>query len=100
MHRMAICREWNDAMKLFCNKNHWEIKNGKLILNADTDEKLAEQLTKMMARLEAEVRLDIYDQICALDFTTNKKQIVKSGIENVALQVQDMCAQIVLGENK
>jgi len=54
----------------------------------------------MMARLEAEVRLDIYDQICALDFTTNKKQIVKSGIENVALQVQDMCAQIVLGENK
>ena len=87
-------------MKLFCNKNHWKIENGKLILGADTDERLAEQLTKMMARLEAEVRLEIYDQICALDFTTNKKQIVKSGIENVALQVQDMCAQIVLGENK
>jgi len=87
-------------MKLFCNKNHWKIENGKLILGADTDERLAEQLTKMMARLEAEVRLEIYDQICAIDFTTNKKQIVKSGIENVALQVQDMCAQIVLGENK
>jgi len=87
-------------MKLFCNKNHWKIENGKLILGADTDEQLAKQLTKMMARLEAEVRLEIYDQICALDFTTNKKQIVKSGIENVALQVQDMCAQIVLGENK
>ena len=87
-------------MKLFCNKNHWKIENGKLILGADTDEQLAKQLTKMMARLEAEVRLEIYDQICAIDFTTNKKQIVKSGIENVALQVQDMCAQIVLGENK
>jgi hypothetical protein len=87
-------------MKLFCNKNHWEIKNGKLILGADTDEKLAEQLTKMMARLEAEVRLDIYDQICAIDFVNNRKQIVKNGIENVALHVQDICAQIAIGESK
>jgi hypothetical protein len=87
-------------MKLFCNKNHWEIKNGKLILGSANDEKLAEQLVKMMARLEAEVRLDIYDQICAIDFTNDRKQIVKNGIENVALQVQDICAQIVMGGNK
>lgn len=87
-------------MKLLCNKNHWEIKNGKLILGSANDEKLAEQLVKMMARLEAEVRLDIYDQICAIDFTNDRKQIVKNGIENVALQVQDICAQIVMGGNK
>jgi len=88
-------------MKLLCKgKQHWEINNGKLILGAETDELLAEQLTKMTARLEAEIRLDIYEQICAIDFTNNRKLIVKSGIENVALQVQDMCAQIAIGEAK
>lgn len=86
-------------MKLFCKaKQHWEINNGKLILGAKTDEFLAEQLAKMTARLDAEIRLDIYDKICALNFTHDRKLIVKSGIENVALQVQDMCARIALGE--
>ena len=88
-------------MKLFCkNKQHWEITNGKLILGAKSDEFLTEQLARMTARLEAEIRLEIYEAICAIDFTTNRKAIVKSGIENVALQVQDMCAQIALGEAK
>ena len=85
-------------MKLFCkSKQHWEINDGKLILGAKTDKFLAEQLTKMTARLEAEIRLEIYQQICAVDFLRDKKAIVKSGIENVALQVQDICAQIALG---
>jgi len=85
-------------MKLFCkHKQHWEITNGKLILGAETDEYLASQLMLMTARLEAEIRLDIYDQICAIDFTSDRKRIVKSGIENVALQVQDICAQIAIG---
>ena len=88
-------------MKLFCKtKQHWEINNGKLILGAETDEFLAEQLAKMTARLEAEIRLDIYDQICALDLVTDRKKIVKLGIENVAMLVQDACAQIALGEYK
>lgn len=97
---MALRRRWDDAMKLFCTKNHWEIKNGKLILGSDNDENLAKQLTQMVARLEAEVRLDIYDQICAINFTSDRKNIVKNGIENVALQVQDICAQIAIGEKK
>ena len=88
-------------MKLFCKtKQHWEINNGKLILGAETDEFLADQLAKMTARLEAEIRLDIYDQICALDLVTDRKKIVKLGIENVAMLVQDACAQIALGEYK
>ena len=88
-------------MKILCkNKQHWEINNGKLILGADTDEYLAEQFMRMTARLEAEIRLDIYEKICAIDFTSDRKLIVKSGIENVALQVQDICAQIALGEGK
>jgi hypothetical protein len=88
-------------MKILCkHKQHWEINNGKLILGADTDEYLANQLMLMTARLEAEIRLDIYEKICAIDFTNDRKMIVKSGIENVALQVQDICAQIALGEKK
>jgi len=88
-------------MRIFCKaKQHWEIKDGKLILGAESDAFLAEQLARMTARLEAEIRLDIYEQICALDFVSNRKLVVKAGIENVALQVQDICAQIVLGEKK
>ena len=88
-------------MKIICtNKQHWEIVRGKLILGAKTDDHLAAQLSQMTARLEAEIRLEIYDKICEIDFTQNKKQIVKSGIENVALQVQDICARIALGEIK
>lgn len=99
MHRMARFREWDASMKLFCKTSqHWEINNGKLILGAKTDEFLAEQLAKMTARLEAEIRLDIYEQICALNLTDDRKSIVKKGIENVALQVQDICARIALGE--
>jgi hypothetical protein len=86
-------------MRIFCKaKQHWEIKNGKLILGAESDEFLAEQLARMTARLEAEIRLDIYEKICEIDFVNDRKRIVKSGIENVALQVQDICAQIALGE--
>ena len=86
-------------MKLLCkHQQHWQVINGQLILNADSNKVLADELARMTARLEAEIRLDIYDQICNLDFVKNKKLIVKHGIENVALQVQDICAQIALGE--
>ena len=74
--------------------------NGKLILGAESDEFLATQLAKMTARLEAEIRLEIYDQICSLDLVKDRKRLVKMGIENVALLVQDACAQIAIGETK
>jgi hypothetical protein len=38
----------------------------------------------------------IYEEICALDFTQNRKQIMKHGIENALLAVQDACAKAVL----
>jgi hypothetical protein len=88
-------------VKLFCKaKQHWEITDGKLILGAESDEFLAVQLAKMTARLEAEIRLDIYEQICALNLVKDRKKLVKLGIENVALLVQDACAQIAIGEYK
>jgi len=88
-------------MKIFCKDElHWGIKDGKLILKAPTDEKLSEMVSRLMARLETEIRLEIYDKICALDLVKDKKKIVKYGIENVAMQVQDICATIALGEKK
>jgi len=44
--------------------------------------------------------VEIYDQICALDLVKDRKRLVKLGIENVALIVQDACAQIAIGEYK
>ena len=101
MHRLAFKRGRYAAMKIFCKaKQHWEINNGKLILGAESDEFLATQLAKMTARFEAEIRLEIYEQICSLDLVKDRKRLVKMGIENVALLVQDACAQIVIGETK
>ena len=88
-------------MKLVCKaKQHWEIVDGKLILGAESDETLANLLMKMTARLEAEIRKSIYEEIIAIDFEKDRKKIIKYGIENAALQVQDICATIALGEVK
>jgi len=98
LYRLARIRKWDADMKLFCRDQlHWGVQDGKLVLKAPTDEKLAEMVSRITARLEAEIRLEVYEQICAVDFVHDKKAIVKSGIENVALQVQDICAQIALG---
>ena len=84
-------------MKFVCKENHWSVKNGQLILDTPEGQELAKQVVKA---LEAQIRLDIYEQICALPLVTDRKRIVKLGIENVALMVQDACAQIALAEKK
>lgn len=79
--------------KVFCKGQHWEIKNGQLIL--DTPE--GQQTVKnMISVLESQIRSTIYDEICALDFTDNRKQIMKYGLENALLTVQDACAKVVM----
>jgi len=83
--------------KILCKGQHWEIKDGQLILDTPEGNEIAKQVIKT---LEAQLRLKIYDQICALPLTQDRKKMVKLGIENVALMVQDACAQIALGENK
>jgi aspartate oxidase len=82
-------------MKILCNENHWKVKNSKLILDTPEGQ---EVVTQMVTAIQARVRLEIYEQICALDLTTRRKQIVKNGLENSLLQVQDICAQIALGD--
>lgn len=79
-----------------CDSNHWSIKKGQLIL--DTTNKNQQEISmRMVAAIEAKVRLKIYDEICAIKLTENRKVLVKAGIENVALSVQSMCADVALG---
>ena len=82
-------------MKLICKENHWKVDGTKLVLDTPEGQEIVEQMVKV---IQARVRLAIYEEICALDLTTRRKQIVQNGLENSLLQVQDICAQIALGE--
>jgi hypothetical protein len=81
-------------MKIICKDNHWEVKDGQLILDTPEGQ---ESVKQMIHVLEAQIRGKIYDKICAVDFTANRKQIMSNGLENSLLVVQDICAQIALG---
>lgn len=80
---------------MFCKKNHFEVKDGKISFETEIDESVVQLWKKT---IEHAVRLDIYDRICNLKLTENRAQIVKNGIDNTALTVQDMCAKIALGD--
>jgi len=81
-------------MKVLCKGNHWSIKDKQLILDTPEGQQTVRNMIKI---LEAQIRDSIYDEICALDFTQNRKQIMKYGIENALLHVQDMCAKVAMG---
>lgn len=81
-------------MKLVCKENHWQIKDGQLLLDTPEGQ---ESVKNMVRVLEAQIRGRIYDEICAIDLTTNRTQIMKNGLENSLLTVQDLCAQVALG---
>lgn len=81
-------------MKIICKDNHWKVKDGQLILDTPEGQESVKNMVKV---LEAQIRGIIYDEICAVDFTANRKQIMSNGLENSLLVVQDICAQIALG---
>ena len=81
-------------MKLGCKENHWKIKDGQLVLDTPQGQ---EAIKSMIKVLEAQIRGRIYDEICAFPLTDNRSQIMKNGLENSLLVVQDICAQIALG---
>lgn len=81
-------------MKLGCKENHWKIKDGQLVLDTPEGQ---ESIKNMVRVLEAQIRGKIYDEICAFPITDNRSQIMKNGLENSLLVVQDICAQIALG---
>lgn len=80
--------------KLFCKGQHWTIDNGQLLLDTPDGQLAVRNMVKV---LEAEIRNRVYDEICALDFAQNRKQIMKYGIENALLSVQDACAKTAMG---
>jgi hypothetical protein len=82
-------------MKVICKENHWQIKDNQLLLDTPNGQ---EAVKSMVQVLEKQIRQRIYDEICAIDFTANRKQIMKNGLENSLLTVQDLCAKVVLND--
>jgi hypothetical protein len=86
-------------MKLLCKGNHWQVKDGQLLLDTPTgkDEQSARRLVEV---LRAQVRLEIYEAICDLKFTDNRKTMMKQSggnLDNLLLAVQALCADVALG---
>lgn len=83
--------------KLICKGNHWEIKDGQLVLDTPEGQ---EAVKKMIKVLSKEIRTEIYNDICSISLTDNRTQLMKHGLENSLLVVQDMCAKVALGDSK
>lgn len=81
-------------MRLGCKENHWKIKEGQLILDTPQGQEAVKDMVRV---LEAQIRGRIYDEICAIDLTSDRKRVMKNGLENALLAVQDICAQVALG---
>jgi hypothetical protein len=81
--------------KIFCNGQHWKIKDKQLVLDTPEGQ---ESVQRMMAVLEAKIRLEIYNEIVDMKLLDNRKAIVKAGVDNVALTVQALIAEKVLGK--
>jgi hypothetical protein len=89
-------------MKLLCKENHWEVKDGRLLLDTPTgrDEEKARRVVQV---LKAEVRLEIYEAICDLKLDGNRKTIMKQSggnLDNLMLAVQALCADVALEGGK
>jgi len=84
-------------MKVICKENHWSIKDGQVILDTPEGQEAAR---KMIKELEKVIRTQIHNEIAELTFTDNRKQIMKHGLENCLLMVQDICAKVALGDQK
>lgn len=84
-------------MKIFCKGNHWEVVNGQVILNTPTGKDI-DKARSIVEIIKAQVRLEIYDAIIDMKLTDNRKAITKAGIDNVALTIQNLCAEIALGK--
>ena len=82
-----------------CSGKHWFVKEGQLFLTTDTEkeQELAKQVIKV---LEAQIRLNIYEQICDFKPLDNRTQIIKmaGSMDNALLAVQAICADIALGK--
>lgn len=83
-------------MKVICKDQHWRVKDGQLVLDTPQGQEAVKDMVKV---LERQIRLQVYYEICDYPFTDNRKEIMKHGLDNSLLMVQNMCAKIALGEN-
>lgn len=81
-------------MKGKCTETHVRFKDGKLDLQ---DDETKSTMLTLIDQLERMIRVQIHNEICDIKLTENRTQIVKNGIDNVALTVQDLCAKVALG---
>lgn len=85
------------AKKKECERFHWFLLDGKLMLETPTEE--GQQLAKQVIDvLRKQIRNDIYEQIIAWKPLENRQQIMKvsGSIDNALLGVQAICADIAL----
>lgn len=82
--------------KLICKEQHWKIQDNQLLLDTPEGQ---EAVKSMVRQLEKQIRLRIYEEICAIDLTANRTQIMKNGLENSLLTVQDLIAKVVLNDS-
>lgn len=86
-------------MKILCKENHWTVKDGQLLLDTPTG-KDVERSRRVVEVLKAQVRLEIYEAICDLKLSGNRKDLMKQSggnLDNLALAVQALCADVALG---
>jgi hypothetical protein len=83
---------------LFCKGNHWWVsESGQLML--DTPHGKQEELTKRVVdTLDYQIRQTVYAELASFPLTSNRKQIIKHGVENVALSVQKLLAESVMAK--
>ena len=90
-------------MKVFCKEdNHWSIVDGRLILQTAEGRDM-ETPKRMIKVLEAQIRLKIYEEICDLKLTDNRKMIMKyskGNLDNLVLAIQALCADVALNDPK
>lgn len=85
-------------MKFFCRNDHYKIEGSQVFLvsKSKRQKRLARSLVDT---LETQIRQQIFLEICSVPLLEQRKLIVKHGIDNVALQVQDLLARVALKKN-
>ena len=83
---------------LFCKANHWKVsESGQLLLDTPLGEQKNE-VRRLVSVLEQAVRIQCHAEVMAHNFTENRKQLIRNGIEKVPAYVQQVCADSLLAK--
>lgn len=80
----------------FCKANHWEINSvGQLILHTPQGQQ-KDAVRKLVSIIEMQVRQLCHAEIMAHNFTANRKQLIRNGIEQIPATIQRLIADGLL----